>query len=298
MLEPAPLLMAGEIYPPSGGGDILPNYWNPSRADPDIILRSTAAWGTSVTFGVGAWGSWFQIEAGYAEDLVLVQLDMTKTVTVTCSFWLEIGLGAAGSEEAIACVGQDVMITGSGAYPHLAWSRRLAPRLVPAGTRVAARGWTTAGYTDGVVNLSCIRPAPAALWCDPWPNSYIGGGRVIRTHRVPAVGGWLSVAGGGVSWTEVVAAAPNDMLFVAAQYDATNAGGGSLGNRVEVGVGASGQEVVFSRVAIPSGMSGTWPYGEHQVGRKSLILSGERVAARLMGSAAGPWRMAFYFEDL
>lgn len=291
-------LLRSRPAPAAGAGDVLPNYWNPSRGEPDIVLPSAATYGVALVFGVGAWGAWLQVEPAAHPNYVLISLDLMKLITASCSFWVEVAVLIAQEYVVVGRVGQHVLIVDSGAYPLINQTYRLAPCLLPAGSRVSVRGWTTAGHVASRLNLSCVLPSPGATWHDPWPNTYIGGARATSVERIPAVPGWLAVAGGGVAWTEVVAAAASDMLFTAAEYDPLAGVGGASGNRVEIGVGAAGAEVVFSRVALPGAALVGWPFGYHEVGRKSLILAGERVAARLVGAAVGGGRMGFYFEDL
>src|SRR3990167_235340 len=174
-----------------GGGDELPNYWNPQRGDPDIIIPAS---GTSVVqvYGVGAWGAYAQVIAATPSDIVLTQVNLFKNTSASCVFWLEVAVGAAGAEVPLCHVGDQTLISGAGASPLLTLSKRVGPYLIPAGSRIAARGWTTAGNTDGSVILSGIPPAPAAAWATPWPNTYIGGSRVSGPYRRdPAVGGWV-----------------------------------------------------------------------------------------------------------
>lgn len=296
-LEPAPLLMAGEIYPPSGGGDVLPNYGNPSRGQPDVTLPLGTTYSTTLACGVGAWGGWAQVAAATPAAYVPTRAHWTKVVSSSCSFWLQVGVGAAGSEVPIAVVGDAVLISGSGAYPLVTGSRPLAPKLIAAGSRIAVRGWTTAGSQGARVNLSCLPASPAANWYSPWPNSYVGGGRVAAQRRWPSPASWYAVPGGGVTWLELTGSAANDMLFDGAEFNIANAGGGD-GNRLQLGVGSAGSEVVLSEVPFPGLAMVNWCGGYQDVGCRSIVLAGERVVARLKGPAAGPWSMAFYFEDL
>jgi len=297
-LEPAPLLMAGEIYPPSGGGDVLPNYWNPSRGQPDVILPSATSYSFVLTFPVGSWSAWIALEPALAADYVLACLALARVCTAAGSFWVQLALGPGSPDTIVATVGQNILIAGSGAYPWAGYTLRLPPKLLPAGQSLFIRGRAEGGSGNGRLNVVCMPASPGATWYSPWPNTYIGGSRVTAVRRVPDVPNWVRVAGNATAWTEVVASAPNDMLFTGAEFDPTNGGGGSMGNRLEVAVGPAGSEVVYSRVPFPSAMSGFWPFGYQEVGRKSLILAGERVSARLVTGGAGPWRMGLYLEDL
>jgi hypothetical protein len=295
MLEPAPLLMAGEIYPPSGGGDKLPNYWNPQRGDPEVILPSGAV-EARPTAGLGAWGDWTTVEAATPQDLVLLAAHMSKVSTVNASLWVRIGVDPTGgtSFTVRAEFAFHVFISGSGAYPIHTSTFRLEPYLIPAGSRVAMRGRASAGNLWFQGFLALI--GPAASWVDPWPNTYIGGERATNQRRSPAAASWLTVPQNG-AWAQAVASAPNDMLLTAVEIDPLSATG-FQGEVVEVGVGAAGSEVVFSRAGIPSVRVMGWPFGYQEFGRKALVLTGERVAVRKVTEGVGPYRLALYFEDL
>ena len=295
MLEPAPLLMASEIPGRQRAqGDILPNYWNPQRADPEVILPSSG-FEARPTAAVGGWGAWTTVEAATAQDLVLLAAHVSKVTTASCSLWVQVGVDPSGGssftvrgEFAFHC-----FISGSGAYPIHSSTFRFEPYLIPAGSRVAMRGWVTAGDLRFQGYLALVRLA--ASWVDPWPNTYIAGGRATNQRRSPAVAGWLTVPA-GAGWTAAVASAPNDMLLSAVEIDPAS-GVGLQGDVVEAGVGAAGSEVVFSRAGIPSVRVYGWPFGYQEFGRKALVLSGERVAVRKV-LPGGTHRVALYFEDL
>jgi hypothetical protein len=287
--------MAGEIPGRQRAqGDLLPNYWNPQRGDPEVILPSSGM-EARPSAAVGAWGAWITVEAATAQALVLLAAHINTLSTASCSLWAQVGVDPTGgtsftvrAEFAFHC-----FISGSGAYPIHGSTFRLAPYLIPAGSRVAMRGWVTDGslYFQGYLALA----RPTASWYSPWPNTYIAGGRATSRRRSPAVAGWVSVPT-GAGWTEVVASAPNDMLLSAVEFDPASAAG-LLGDVVEVGVGAAGSEVVFSRAGIPSIRIMGWIFGYQEFGRKALVLSGERVAVRKV-LTDGTHRVALYFEDL
>jgi hypothetical protein len=288
--------MAGEIPGcQPGGGDVLPNYWNPQRADPEVILPSSGL-EARPTAGLGAWGAWTTVQAATPRDLVLLAAHMSKITTASGSLWAQIGVDPTGGTSFTVRGGFafHAFISGEGAAPLHTSTFRLAPYLIPAGSRVAMRGWATAGDLSFQGYLALV--VPAASWVDPWPDTYVAGGRATNQRRSPAVAGWLTVPAGS-GWTQAVASAPNDMLLTAVELDPSSATG-AQGDVVEVGVGAAGSEVVFSRAGIPSVRLFGWPFGYQEFGRKALVLSGERVALRKKLAGGGTHRLALYFEDL
>jgi len=277
-----------------GEVDLLPNYWNAQRLEPSTVLPSSYSDARPVA-GIGAWGNWVSVEAAIAADLVLVALHYNVVTVQTGSCWMQLGYDPEGGTDytVVEEVGEHAFISGTGAVPIHGGTRRLAPFLVLAGSRIGMRARKTAGHTGVGAFLSAV--SPEAGWVDPWPNTYIEGARVTGQRRFPVVNGWQNSVV-QPTWTEVYAAAPNDMLLTALEWDPANAAG-AQGEVVEVGVGPVGEEVVAARVGIPSIRILSWASGLQEFGRKALILSGERVVVR-HGLASGTRRVALYFEDL
>jgi hypothetical protein len=279
----------------AAAGDVLPNYWNPQRADPEVILPSGFV-EVRAFAGVGSWGDWTIVEAPTSQDLVLLAAHMSKVTVSNCSLWVQVGVDPTGdhlwtarAEFAFHC-----FISGSGSYPIHSSTFRLAPYLIPAGSSVAVRGRVTSVDNDRFQGFLAL-VSPGASWVDPWPNTYIAGGRVTRQRRSPTAGSWLRVPAGS-AWAQAVASAPNDMLVTAVEINPLSAQG-FQGEVLEVGVGAAGSEVVFSRAGIPSVRVTGWAFGHQEFGRKALVLAGERVAVREL-SGLGPYDVGLYFEDL
>ena len=291
-------VVVGVVGTPAGGGggDVLPNYWNPQRADPELIWPAGGL-ELQISAGVGAWGAWGVFMAAAPADLVMVALHLSKVTTASMSEWVQVGVDPAGGVAYVVRqeAGLHAFISGAGASPIHSTTLRLGARLVPAGSRVGMRAWVTAGDVRVQGFLASVAPAPTALWYSPWPNTYIGGSRVVQQRRDPAVPGWLAVPA-GAGWTQAVAAAPNDMLLTAVELDPA-AAIGTRGIVVEVAVGAAGAEVVFSRVGIPSIRIFGWAFGHQELGRKALVLAGERVSVRQVTSP-GAHALALYWEDL
>lgn len=282
--------------PPPGGGASggLPNYWNPQRLEPSIILPSNYLDVRPVA-GVGAWGAWKQVQPAIAEDLVLLALHVNVITTASMSCWLQVGVDPAGGANyvAIAGAGMHAFIGGTGSAPIHGSTLRLAPNKILAGSSVGIRAYKTAGDTRVAAYLSLIKPS--AAWYSPWPNTYIAGGRASGPFRFPAVPNWL-VSVQQPAWTSCLFNGPGDMLLTAAEWDPTRAAG-IEGDVIEVGVGPAGSEVVLARVGIPSNALNGWPVGYQEFGRKAIIRAYETVSVRhwWLASAA---RVALYLEYL
>jgi len=275
------------------GGDEM-GYWNPSR-EPPLILPSSLNQ-TSVTYGVNAWGNWAQVEAATAVDMVLAQLVGTKVVIESCTWWVQIGVGAAESEVVIAEVGSASFVSGSGAYPVLAFVCRLAPVLIAAGTRVSVRGYltqTAISNRTGRLYLACL-PTPAA-WEATWPDTYIEGSRVSSFYRQPATPAYTALTSSG--WTELIASAASDMLIDGAQAS-TGAASHETGQTLQFAVGAAGSEVMIAEIPFPNIGVVAYLVGAVPTVRKAIVYAGERVSAKWGKTIAGSPTAAFYFETL
>lgn len=290
-LAPFPLIRS---RPRAAAAGLAVGYGNPARGEPETILPTTYAQ-VNVIVANAAWAAWTEITAGEASDLVLLAAHIAQIYAVTAHTWYQLGVGAAGSESVIAEFGQGVLIAGSGAAPIVPTTYHLEPYTLPAGTRLAIRGqnnYAAVGAAACGLFVSCIPPSPTATWED-WSDDYIGGSQATNRTRYPAVAGWLTI---GVGWTQVTAAAPNDMLVVAAELDPQH-NINDAGMVVEVGTGAAGFEVAHTRIGIPRAGTVGWPFGMQEAGRAGLVNAGERVAARIV-SGTGNKRGAVYFEDL
>jgi len=288
-------LLRSRPPPGAGGGDVLPNYWNPARGQPETILPINNREGAGST-GCGAWGNEVQLTAGLASDVVLLAAHISQVMVQSGDFWYELRAGPAGANSPIATFGWNDFITGSGAAPIVQRPFRLQPYLLPAGTRLAIRGYSDlppGSTTYFGAFVSAVPPAPTATWYSPWPNTYIGGTLATVQYRLPAVPGWQSVSN---VWTMIIGLTNTPHLITAAELNPADATGGP-GQVVEIGTGAQGAEVAHTRIPFCSTRIFGFVFGHQESGRKGLILAGERVAARLI-SGDTPRNMGFYFEDL
>jgi hypothetical protein len=276
-------------------GDLLPNYWNAQRADPEVILPSSGL-EAQATAGLGAWGAWTTIQAATPRDLVLLAAHVSKMTTASGSLWGQIGVDPTGgtSFTVRAEFAFHAYVFGSGASPIHSSTFRFEPYLIPGGSRVAMRGWVTAGDFSFQGYLAFI--SPTATWVDPWPNTYIQGARATNLLRYPSVPSWVTLPA-LKQWVQVIASAATDLLLNAAEMD-PSAAAGTRGEVLELGIGAPGAEVVYSRIGFPSMRVFGWAFGHQQSARKALVLAGERVSVRKVAAAPGPYRVALYAESL
>jgi hypothetical protein len=283
------------INNPLGGGDVLPNYWNPARGQPEIILPVTYIPVAGVA-GNNAWGAYVTLTLGLPTDFVLLSAHITQVVATTASFWYEIRVTRFEGPFTIATFGTGVLVAGAGSSPITTRPYRLAPYWVPPGAILEIRAYCTLAAgpnTAFYAFVSGILSGANASWYSPWPNTYIGGTRATALRRSIAVPNWHSIA---AVWTQIVPAAPNDMLITAAELDPAQAVGGA-GQVLAIGTGAGGAEVAHTRVPFPRAPLFAVTSGQQEPGRKGLVLSGERVVASML-SGATPRNAAVYFEDL
>jgi hypothetical protein len=290
------LRMAGEIPEmydgqPGGGGDLLPNYGNPHRASPEVILPSTGEERRG-SGGNNAWGSWANVGDPTTQPLVLLAAHINRVATTRDLLWIQVGADPAGGTNyaPVAIFAIHAYISGSGAYPVHGSHIPLPPITITAGSSLAFRAWGTGTGNHQFQGYLALLPTSAS-WYDPWPNTYITGARVSSIVRTPTVPTLITVDD---TYTQVLAAAPNAMLLTALEADFST--DGAPGQTFEVGVGPASYEVLFSRVGIPSTRLASGPYGYQTFARKALILPGERVAVRSVTALSHP--IALYLENL
>jgi hypothetical protein len=293
----------------AAGGDLLPNYWNPTRDEPDIILPSSFRQAT-VNAGAGAWSAYSVVQAATAAAYELLSMHVHSAFPATAITWFELAVGAAGAEVPIAITALHALISGAGSTPVIQDSRRVGPITIPAGSRLAYRAWTSGAAIATGLFLS-LKPSPGAVgvpgWYDPWPNTYIEGARIntppnyAANDRYPlpvTPNTWVVIAN-GLGWTQIMAAAPNDLLFNALERETTGGAGGGAGNVFQLARGAAGAEVIISQVPLLAFAAIGYVYGYQEPGRKAIILSGERVSGRFfLAIPAGGMDVAPHFEDL
>jgi hypothetical protein len=103
-----------ELQPVSGA---LVGWDHPERLATVIPLPQT---GLNPFPGNGAgpsWGAWAQLTAGEALDLVFDCIVLNMVSTITQSWWVQLGVGAAGAEVPFLTLPGSTAISGAGATP-------------------------------------------------------------------------------------------------------------------------------------------------------------------------------------
>lgn len=284
-LEPAPLLMAGEI--PTQCGCCRPEGGSPAqsgvyyvRDNPEIIVPVDAD-PITLTTGSG-WTAWTEVTAGLASDLVLTRvLAAVAPSTVYADGRVEVGIGAAGSEVAIAeSTWLRSLLATSGAGGSALNPERVVPYLIAAGTRIALRARERSGgaATVRVYLQGYLGGGPTVQSLARLQQDYMNGTLTVASLTIPETAGIVLnsyVAWAWTAWAQALASAPTDLLvygFGSGQPGATFYSGG--GGLIQLGVGAAGSEVAV-------GAAG-YCYGTKPMlfGHPVLVEAGERVAVR------------------
>lgn len=216
-------------------------------------------------------GAWTQLIASTTEETTLLAVGMT-TVAITntdTATLLDIGVGASGSESAIVsniAVGSaNAGATGAdGLYFFI-------PIKIASGSRISARIQSVVASRSGVVTVFAYKFSSSSLI----PTS----ADVIGTSTATSEGTTLSASN---AWTQIISATSQDysaIILLPSLSDAAVAS--SLNFTMDVGIGASGSEVVIGtsvgRVFSTEGIAiRTVQY--NLIGRE--IASGTRIAVR------------------
>ena len=232
----------------------------------------------TVTAGLRALGSWTEIIAatGFEYGMFFVN------IYATSRGYMEIGIGAAASEVAIATIP-----TAVGGYQNY---RETMPIYipVPAGERISVRA---SGSTTATVEAQIVGIARTGLSQFPLASvaSMEGietaGSSVTHGQKIPVdPGGTANTKG---SWTEIVASMADDYSMLHLLFDDNQVSAQTGQDRLwDFAIGAGGSEVAFlsdiyqtvtgSEMVTPSNLLIPWG-----------LSAGTRLAARMQCSITG-----------
>jgi hypothetical protein len=250
-------------------------------ASPNIINS-----GVSITVNANATantkGNWTQLIASSSSNTSFIFVGVSNigaTATNTATL-LDIGIGASGSETAI--IG-DVAVGASGSFSQGAANIYGVPFKIPSGTRISARiqSVVTSKFSSisaFLMDLGNYNTAPTSV-------------DVIGADTANSKG--ISFSGASGSWNEAIASTSRDYRAVCCVLSSHNSDVAGITITWDVGIGASGSEVVFGggRAPVSSNevISNATPYN-YLFGRK--IPAGSRLAVR-HNIAANPDRYGF-----
>lgn len=265
-------------------------HW-PLRQAPQLVLsapRTSSRLGYVVVTGGASHvkGAWVELVASSPGDTYLLMLSAGTTFVsaANTSMLLDIGIGAAGSEQLLIsnlAIGYLDGILVSGRY----W---LLPLYIPAGSRIAARiqGVVATDTAEVAIDLFGGLPMEGAS-----PSVVVDtyGANTATSRGVSLVASATAHVAG--AWTEVSPALPNDIsrLFLGVQGNGstTLATASSL---IDIAVGPAGAEaVIASGIYVRSTTSevivNVAPPGP-VVPNATEVKAGSRLSARLTSSTA------------
>jgi hypothetical protein len=249
-------------------------------ASPNIINSGSAAPAGNATPNTK--GSWSQIISSSSSNtsFIFITANSVGFAATNTATLLDIGIGASGSETAI--IG-DVAVGASGSTGQGNSNVFGTPFKIPAGTRVSARIQSVVASKSSsigafLIDLGNYDTAPTSV-------------DVIGADTANSKG--ISFSGASGSWTEAIASTTRNYRAVCCVLSSHNSDIAGITISWDVGIGASGSEVVFGggRASVSSGelLSNATPYN-YLFGRK--IPAGSRLAVR-HNIAANPDRYGF-----
>jgi hypothetical protein len=258
---------------------------------------------TSPNWGAGAswaWGSWSQVVASLANDMVITQAQLNELVVFTtgpliCFGQFQIGVGGSGSEVAIAQFGTGLGAASDGTTENknifTNKTHFVAPVFVAAGSRVAFRaaGSVASGFVGSVKLVGYDARDFAAMLRQPRHD------RWLRSYRTTSVGATVEPSAGVTtvtsaasswgygSWVEFVASASKPRLVTGVISGIADV---TLHPTFQVGLGGAGSEVAHGQLPV-TGRSGL-PFGPGVAYfyRPVYVKSGERIAVRCKDNSA------------
>jgi hypothetical protein len=242
--------------------------------------------GTTITVTANATpntkGSWTQLIASSSGNtsFIFVQVSSLTTPATNTASLLDIGIGASGSETTI--IG-DVAVGASGSSGQGVANICGVPFKVASGARISARMQSvvaskTATVSVFLMDLGGYDTAPTSV-------------DAIGVDTANSKG--ISFSGASGSWNEAVASTSRSYRAVGCVLSAHNSDLAGITINWDVGIGASGSEVVFGNGRASTNtqetLSNATPYN-YLFGRK--IPAGSRLAVR-HNIVANPDRYGF-----
>jgi len=258
-----------------------------------VIVNPGASW---------AWSSWVQVTAGISSPLLLthliaqIMLNVVAAVSPTVfePLHIQIGKGAAGSEEVIGelgfCCGMYVSATATVILGN-AINLPLTPTIVPANTRLAVRA--TEQSATVYYQLVCyLYGYDATKFSLPLYfrqmreiEQLLKGLKTKLPRIVPLASLSAYITSGATwtwgSWVKIISSADKDILIVGVVHTPIS----SLTQyQIQIGIGAAGSEQAMSTVGCPgASLSGV---GTYYLPRPLLVKKDERVSVRNKASGA------------
>jgi len=269
--------------------------------------RLAAPFGPTINAAAWTWSAYAQLVASTPSDFVasFAALSFTAIVQVagagalqSINGELELAIGGAGSEVAFATIpiayAAYELLPGASTQVFFAVGRDypLAPKFIPSGSRIAARGRISLTNTLVRGHMRCYvigydggnAPAGFSTYTLRGQQTGIQKG---QSYVVPA-GSTLTVtpgAGAWGSWTQVIASASGELLVIgAAVTPATTTV--AHWDIMEMGTGSAGNEVTRARMWFPSVYYCNAHL--HFMHRPLLVKPGERLAVRTWSVTATP----------
>lgn len=251
-----------------------PRAFRGSRVDQlSAVAASSTLLSVPAAAGANTKGSWVQVSASAPFDACGFYLQFGGFGVASQDVLLDIGVGAAASEQVI--LSNLPISVGSGFVA--AQASPFVPLAIKAGQRIAAR--TQSSDASGGVEVGLQLCAGDFF-------SQIGLGRATTYGANTADSGGVSVDPGAVAntkgaWSQITASTTNPIRYmlicVGSQNNAVIT---SSNNLLDVGVGAAASEQVIVDDISLVGNGGPDLYEPGIVGRAVSVAAGQRLAAR------------------
>ncbi|HLY53942.1 MAG TPA: hypothetical protein VKS60_00210 [Stellaceae bacterium] len=223
-------------FPSAGGGAVYSN----------VGAATGTSTGTQVapgSAGGGVFGSWTQLISSTAVDAIgffVTLLGNNPSAGTNYCSGVQIGIGASGSEIAIT---PPLLVMGGFGTTSAQSTTYFCPLAVPAGTRISAQA-ASSGSSGTAVSVSLT--LADGSWGEP------GGYALLTAYGITSGITGQSIDAGGTantkgSWTQLASSTAYDIegFFICWSNAGFTAQASASEFLVDVGVGASGSEVVI-----------------------------------------------------
>ena len=242
------------------------------------IGGTTSSRGTQLSLGTNTPGSWTQISSSTPYDACWIELMIASATNTNQPGFVDLGIGGSGSEK--------VICSNLGASPAASICTHFSfPMVIPAGTRVSARGQGAGGGSNNAFTSLIL--FDAAMTMVEGAAGVDSMGFVSASSKGTAVTPSTTANTKG-SYAELTSATARDYIGLMVYWDAGFTGMSTSHHLMDIAIGGSGSEINI----IPNLLMATFATTPYTIWPPASpffpisIPAGTRIAARMQSSAS------------
>jgi len=248
----------------------------------NLTLVDSSARVRTAVGGANDLGAWEELIASSSQDADLIRVVVSGDPESALKLWSQLGIGPSGPEQVIMpCLPGITFRTYDKLHQDV-----LLPLPIPAGSRIAARSFK-AGTGPGGSDVQVYLYNTVSATLPYFARSGIAYGCGIDNTATNEGAGVSVTPGTGEfgTWVPVTESALSDHRFVFLDANKNGPDGSALTGLLQVGVGASGGEVVVGQTSYEATDSSRAQTVVLDSVIDCAIAQGDRIAVRALGYA-------------